>query len=113
MNNQQTGVDAENLAANYYVQRGFKILERNYRYRKAEIDIIARSKDLIVFIEVKFRKGNRYGYPEEFVSKNQRSLILSGADHYLTKIDWQKNIRFDIISIDAQMKITPFEDAFH
>ena len=90
-----------------------EIIEQNYRYKRAEIDIIALKDDWLVFIEVKFRKGNSFGHPEEFVSENQQQLIVQAADDYIAQINWKKNIRFDIITINPQLGIEHFEDAFY
>ncbi|PIB37584.1 hypothetical protein BFP72_15500 [Reichenbachiella sp. 5M10] len=92
---------------------GYRILARNYRYKRAEIDMIVSTEDLLLFVEVKYRKSERYGHPEAFVSPNQQSLILSAAAHYLEETRWPKAIRFDVFSVNAENKITHFEDAFH
>ena len=64
---QQFGALAEKLAATFLQKKGFTILEHNYRYQKAEIDIIAKKNNLLVFVEVKARSGGDFGYPETFV----------------------------------------------
>ena len=97
----------------YLIRQGFEILDRNYRYKRAEIDIIAMSKELLVFVEVKLRMDTSFGQPEEFVSENQQLLIISGADDYIEQIQWQGNIRFDIIAINSKNEIAHFEDAFY
>jgi len=110
---QKKGRKGEDMAVDYLLKEGFEILERNYRYRRAEIDIIAMKKDWLVFVEVKMRRGTSHGHPEEFVSENQQQLILAGADDYTTQIQWQGNIRFDIIAINSNNEIEYFEDAFY
>ena len=110
---QKKGGKGEDLAVDYLLKDGFEILERNYRYKRAEIDIIAMKNELIIFLEVKFRINTSFGHPEEFVSENQQQLIISGADDYIEQIRWQGNIRFDIISINSTNEITYFEDAFY
>jgi len=94
---------------------GYTIHVRNYRHNKAEIDIIANKKNLLVFVEVKSRKSNAYGYPESFVDEKQADRITEAAEEYMHQIKWQKNVRFDIISIEtgSGLKITHFKDAFH
>lgn len=109
----EKGRNAENAALGHLEGQGFKLLIKNYRYKRAEIDLIMGSDELIVFVEVKFRKNTKYGFPEDFVSKNQKERIISAADHYIHESDWQGNIRFDIIAVDADMSITHFEDAFY
>lgn len=106
------GESGEKQALDYLVKNGFKILEKNYRYRKAEIDIICTRDSTLVFVEVKKRKNSTYGYPETFVSNKQQKMIISAADHYLYAIDWHDNIRYDIIAITDD-KLHHIEDAFY
>lgn len=91
------------------------MLEKNYIISKSEIDVIAlRENSLLVFIEVKYRKDNRFGEPESFVSADQEHRIVSAAQHYIEAINWQKDIRFDIISInEANGEIHHISDAFY
>jgi putative endonuclease len=111
----EIGHEGENRAMQYLIDSGYKILERNYRYGRAEIDIICRIDHLIVFVEVKTRKNNAFGYPESFVSDSQAERIMEAADEFTFSKNWEGNIRFDIISIETSMnnKITHFKDAFH
>ena len=112
---QQTGGRGEDLALGFLIKEGYKLLERNFRYRHAEIDLILRKGALLVFVEVKTRRNAEYGYPEEFVSKNQAKQIIRAAEQYILKTDWQGNIRFDIVSIltDPSLSITHLPDAFY
>ena len=73
--NKITGNIGEENAVNYLIQNKFTILERNYRFKRCEIDIIAKKDNCIHFIEVKIRKNNLFGYPEDFVSDNQKNRI--------------------------------------
>jgi putative endonuclease len=107
-----SGQKAEEKAALYLKDKGYEILERNYRYRRSEIDIIARKENLIVFVEVKFRSGNSYGDPEISVNEKKGSQVLIGAENYLFEKDWNGEVRFDIISILSDRSIEHFEDAF-
>lgn len=107
------GQIAESKAAKYFQQNGFKLLEKNYRYRRAEIDLVVGKADLLVFVEVKYRKSNDYGEPEQFVTTNQQTKILEAADEYIHQNNWNGNIRFDIVAINAQGDLEHFEDAFY
>lgn len=74
-------------------------------------------EDCLVFIEVKFRKNNRFGYPENFVTEAQKDRIRLAAEFFLDHIGWQKSIRFDIVAMElmpdsSAYQITHFEDAF-
>ncbi|WP_422361315.1 YraN family protein [Reichenbachiella sp.] len=107
------GQKAEEKALQYLLNKGFVLRERNYRCKRSEIDLILVESKTLVFVEVKYRSTSQFGHPEEFVSDNQKRSILQGAEHYITELDWQDPIRFDIIAIDAQFNITHFEDAFY
>ncbi len=106
------GIEGENRAVSHLESLGFEILERNYRYKRAEIDIIAMKSNLLLFVEVKARKNNHFGNPEEFVSNSQKKLIIEAADDYIHAINWQKNIRYDIIAITGK-ELEHFKDAFY
>lgn len=79
------GNKAENLAARFFVSKGYKILKRQYRTRGGEIDLIARDGNEIVFIEVKARVSNDFGYPEESVTQSKLDKIQRTAEMYLSK----------------------------
>jgi putative endonuclease len=109
------GKHAEILAAQHLITQGYQILVHNYRYRKAEIDLIAQKEQLLCFIEVKARTSLQFGYPETFVKSYQRNLIKRAAENYIYTHHWNYAIRFDIISILQKrnvVELTHFEDAF-
>ena len=111
--NKITGDIGEETAVNYLIENNFIILERNYRYKRCEIDIIAKKDNCIHFIEVKIRKNNLFGYPENFVSDNQKNRIKLAAENYLYNNNWNNKILFDIISIEEKNNnIIFFIDAF-
>lgn len=113
-NNQHAGEIGENIAGKYLESQGYEILERNFRHKRTEIDIIALWKnELLVLVEVKKRGSSTHGEPETFVSEQQKERILSAAEAYIFGINWKKDIRFDIISIDADGKANHFIDAFY
>ena len=74
------GITGEAEAAKYLESKGFNILEKNYRYKKAEIDLIARKDKLLVFAEIKTRSSEKFGFPEEFVSNRKIELFLMAAE---------------------------------
>ena len=102
------------MAADYLTGKGYVILRKNYRYKKAEIDLIAEREKELVFVEVKYRKSNAFGYPEEFVSERKEELVRSAAENYLSEKGWTGDFRFDIVSITKGVipDIEHFEDAF-
>ena len=112
----ETGRTGEQKAADWLIKRGFEVLERNYRHQKAEIDLIVRKPNLLVFVEVKTRSDTAFGMPEAAVTPVKAALIVSAADHYLSTIDWPHEIRFDIVSVVIKgdnTEIEHLEDAFY
>lgn len=109
----ETGAIGENLAADFLTKKGFEVVARNYRWKKAEIDLIVRRENWLIFVEVKTRSSDAWGYPESFVSNDQRRLIYGAAEEYIYSTDWQGHIRFDIVSVKPgpRLEIVHFEDA--
>lgn len=111
-----TGSWGEEKAAAFLTENGFEVIEKNYRYKHMEIDLIAKYKKLLVFVEVKTRSGTGFGMPEEFVNYTKSRLIMKAAEHYIFDKDWQFDIRFDIVSIlilpNGNLNIRHIEDAF-
>ncbi len=101
MKNSEIGKIGERIAADYLKKSGYKILETNFRYSKfSEIDIIAKEKNTLVFVEVKTRTSIRCGHPFEAVSKKKLEHIWQTALYYIQQTKEQyKNFRIDIISI--------------
>ncbi|MCS6967041.1 MAG: YraN family protein [Cytophagales bacterium] len=110
----QLGKKGEELAACYLQNRGYEILCRNYQFERTEIDIIARSGSVLVFVEVKSRSSNAFGYPETFVKATKQAHIKRAAENFILQTNWHGEIRFDIIAITWTLppEITHFEDAF-
>lgn len=110
----EKGRKGEELAAQLLQAKHFDIVQRNYRHKRGEIDIIARKGKLLIFVEVKARSGNRFGYPETFVSEKKAALIVNTAEHFIYEQNWQHQIRFDIIAVEGRnSKVLHFEDAFY
>ncbi|OGD14213.1 YraN family protein [Candidatus Atribacteria bacterium RBG_19FT_COMBO_35_14] len=94
------GKIGEDIASKYLEEKGYKIKERNYRTFLGEIDIISEYKGNIIFVEVKTRSSNRFGYPEEAINFNKQRKIIKNALCYLAKYHlWEKNYCFDIILV--------------
>lgn len=113
----EIGKKGELLAKKYLSENGYKILAENWRYKKAEIDVICKKDNILVFIEVKTKSYDFYGKPEESVASAQEARIMDAAQRYMEEIGYDWEIRFDIISIilDKSLnasKIDHFEDAF-
>lgn len=113
----QIGNDGEDLAAAYLESKNYTILERNYFFERAEVDIVACDDSHIVFVEVKKRASNKYGEPEEYVDKQKIDNIYRAAEAWLyeRKMDGSP-VRFDVISIlqakDEAPDIKHFKNAF-
>lgn len=110
------GNDGEQLAADFLIKKGFTVIERNYRYKHSEIDLIIQQGNWMIFVEVKTRSSSEFGYPEEFVDYKKKKKILEGAEHYIFKTDWQGNVRYDIVSVrlkEGQTEVVHIEDAFY
>ena len=114
MNTREIGTSGEDLACKYLESLGYKILERNKHYSKfCELDIIAKQKDTIVFVEVKARKNNNYGTPMEAITKTKYSNIRKGVEFYLSENN-VKNFRIDVIAItyEPELKIEHLRNVF-
>ena len=99
MKNKQVGDKGETIAVNFLLKKGFNIIERNWRYKHLEIDIIASVKDKLHFVEVKTRTNKKYGLPEESISKAKMNHLKIGAEAYLfINPEWEL-IQFDVIAI--------------
>lgn len=110
------GADGEKLAASMLEQKGFVVVERNYRYKRSEIDLIVRRGNWLIFVEVKTRTSDAYGYPEESVDYKKKKKIFEGADYYMHETNWGGNVRFDIVAVNlvnGRPKIHHIEDAFY
>ena len=111
-NNRQVG-DAHETRAVFELEKlGYKILERNFRCKIGEIDIIARHKGYLVFIEVKYRKNAKAGYAAEAVTWKKRQIISRVADYYIrTHCRKIPSCRFDVAALDGDT-FTVYENAF-
>ena len=97
--NKITGQCGEDVAAGLLKKKGCKIIERNYRNKIGEIDIIAKDKENLIFVEVKTRNSDKFGTPAEAVTYYKKQKIVNTAKVYLSKNPTDLNIRFDIIEI--------------
>lgn len=111
----ELGKKGEDEAVAFLMKKGYKILERNYRFKKAEIDIIARKDELLVAVEVKTRSTPDFGNPQDFVKPKKIKLLVMAFDHYITQNELDVDARFDIVAIiknKSGMRIEHLEDAF-
>lgn len=109
------GNQGEDLAVEHLIKNNWKILDRNWRFGREEIDIIASKAEILAIIEVKTRFSNFLGEPYEAVSKSKQKSIIRAANHYIEKNGLDVEVQFDIISIvlnKNQQKITHIQEAF-
>jgi len=100
MDNINIGKYGEDLACKYLETKGYKIKERNFHTFLGEIDIISEYKGNIIFVEVKTRRSNKFGYPEEAINYNKQRKIIKNALCYLAKYNlWKNNYYFDVILV--------------
>lgn len=101
MSTRITGNYGEDLACQYLAKSGYKILERNYRIRGGEIDIVAKDGEYLVFVEVKARHSHEYGPPAESMTPWKIKYLIKTAQFYVLKIGWgDKPYRLDFVGID-------------
>ena len=112
-NKRQTGTSYERKAEEYLLQKGYRILERNFRNRSGEIDIIAKDGEYFCFIEVKYRTTNDFGTPFDAVHVRKQQKIRQTAMYYLVKnklSEWTP-CRFDVIAFEGE-QLTHIINAF-
>ena len=110
------GRNAETLAFEYLIAAGYEILELNWRHKKAELDIIAKHLDSIIFIEVKSRSTDYFGDPAFGVNDKKMKMLVAGATSYMEQVQHDGLIRFDIITIifypSDFFELEHYQDAF-
>lgn len=113
----EIGSRGEKIAVDFLKKKGLQILAKNYRFKKKEIDIIAKDKDTICFIEVKTRTTKEFGLPEEAIMNRKMRNLINLALSYMKRYNFvDYNIRFDVVSIyflkNNKPKIDYFKNAF-
>lgn len=116
MPTKQTGDLGEDAAARYLESKGMRIMERNWRFRQWELDLICRDGDTVVFVEVKTRKAGSMSSPADALTAKKQARLVKAASHYLTKMDlWDAPCRFDLAGVTAtgtSMDVDHIENAF-
>lgn len=109
------GKKGEEVALCYLVEKGYKIIEKNWRFLKDEIDIIALFDSKLIIVEVKTRSTDYFGNPEIAVTNKKQSFLIRAANAFIEKFDIQLETRFDVVTIVFQAEkniINHIEDAF-
>lgn len=110
------GKQGEELAVDYLVNAGYRIVYRNYRYIKAEIDIIAQKRDVLAIVEVKSRSSDQWQNIAEIITEKKIKLLVRAANHYVISRNLDIEVRFDIITVLKEkegFKIDHIENAFY
>ena len=95
----ETGTQGEDVAEKYLLNKGYKILQRNWRCGHKEVDIIAQKGEELVFMEAKTRATTDFGFPEETVTKQQKRNLKAAANIFLMNNTMFETVRFDVLSI--------------
>jgi putative endonuclease len=114
MRSHALGIQGEDLAVTYLLSQGYKILERNWRFAKAEVDIIAAKEDVLAAVEVKTRSTDAFGAPQEFIGRKKIRLLRKAMNAYVNLKGLDLEVRFDFIGIvieNGNESITHLKDA--
>jgi putative endonuclease len=106
----------EQLAHDLLVEKQHTVVERNYRYRRTEIDIVSRVGKILVFTEVKTRTSDYFGHPSQYYTAAQKKRISRAAAAYAREVEHEWEIRFDLIAIlleEGAARIDHYEDVFY
>lgn len=95
------GKRAEQQAARYLKRLGYRILKRNHRTRRGELDLVARDGDCLVFVEVKARNSGAFGPPEEALTPTKQRRLWRAAQEYLQAHPWAGPVRFDVVALKS------------
>ncbi|WP_431156920.1 YraN family protein [Winogradskyella poriferorum] len=110
------GKKGEQLAVDFLIKKNYIILERNYRFEKAEVDIIALKNNMLVIVEVKTRSSTEFGNPQDFVKPKQIKNLVKAVNEYVIENNLDVEVRFDIIALvntNERFEIEHLEDAFY
>jgi putative endonuclease len=112
----ELGKKGEELAVEYLRENGYKILDRNWTFQKAEIDIIAEKENILAIIEVKTRSSTDFGLPQDFVKPKKIQLLVKAVNAYINDREIDFEVRFDIIAVQKNgesFAIEHLTDAFY
>jgi len=112
----ETGQKGEELAAAYLETKGYAVLEKNWRFKNLEADLIASIGDIMVVAEVKTRRSNLFGEPETFVTRQKQRNLVKAANEYIQRNQLDLEVRFDIISVilnSSGSQVNHIEAAFY
>lgn len=111
----ELGKEGELEACDYLRKNGHKIITTNYRFDKAEVDIIAKKKDILIAVEVKTRSTTDFGLPQDFIKPQQIKRLVKAVNHFVEVKDLEVEVRFDVIAVISKgnkKEIEHLKDAF-
>lgn len=112
----ELGKKGEDIAVDFLLKNGYQIIERNWRFQKAEVDIIAQKENVLAIIEVKTRSSSEFGNPQDFVNPKKIKLLVNAVNEYVIFKNLDVKVRFDIIGViqqNGKTTIEHLEDAFY
>ena len=98
------GRHGENLAARHLAARGYEILERNWRCGAGELDLVARDGACLAFVEVRTRRGQELGSPEESITAAKQARLINLAETYLQEYEWPGPWRIDVVAVEMDVR---------
>lgn len=104
--NLQTGMIGEEIAKKYLEKNGYKIIARNFKTKYAEIDLVARHKNELIFVEVRTKVGENFGTPEESLDKRKLRKLWWNAQGYVSQVGWSGPYRIDAVCIVLKLDKT-------
>ena len=110
------GKEGEEIACSLLRDKGYQIVDRNWRFGKLELDIIVKTNDTLIVVEVKTRANNYYGDPEDFITLSKQRHIIKATHEYIMQKDINLETRFDVISVlmnGKETKVEHLENAFY
>lgn len=116
MNHIELGKKGETLAVNHLVSKDFHILDRNYRWKNSELDIVCKNDEMLIVVEVKTRSTSVFGKPYSSVNRSKQRQLIKVANKYIELKGIKMEVRFDVISIiynNKDMKLVHIENAFY
>ncbi len=110
----EIGIQGEQLAMEYLIEMGYKIMLRNWRFKNLEVDLIVMDGDTLVFVEVKTRSTTDFGEPYEFVDVRKQRRLIRAAQAYILKHAYSGEVRFDVVAVTnrTHAELTYIKDAF-
>ena len=110
------GITGEQIAIEFLIENNFEILEKNWRYKRAEVDVIAKKDNWIIIVEVKTRSSGNFDSLADSINKTKIRMLTEAAEAYIMQNDLENEVRFDVISIiknKTKHTIQYIENAFY